>query len=142
MWKLFANKTYKRLYRIYQYCEEFYSNTFKNGFGTIEFKSNLGDVRIEIIKGYNSLEDIYLSYANYAGSTVFTITAYTTTFDVSPLLNDELTGHDVDLALYELEEYLYSTYGDINKILSDKEKDYKEKLKRHRQELKILEEGC
>lgn len=139
----FFNKTYKRLSRIYKYAETFYADTEHAGkLGKsylIEFHSALGDVRIEIIKKDFGQYDYELSYANYAGSTVFSIQASKLEFDVSPLLSDNLSGHDVDLAVLELEEYLFLTYGDINKILKEREKERKLNLKRHKQELKVLE---
>jgi len=138
-----ANKTFKRLKRIFKYAEVFYSDTKTVGkYGEsylIEFHSALGDVRIEIKHFEFGQVDYELSYANYAGSTVFSINANTWDFDVTPLLNDDLSGHDVDLAVLELEEYLFIKYGDIDKVIRIKEKEEKEKLKRHKKELRVLE---
>jgi len=143
MFKLFTSKTYRRLERIYKYCQMFYEHTKEvNGLDTsyeIEFHSNLGDVCATATLLYNG--DYKLSYANYAGSVVFTIFANDLDFDVKPLLNDNLTGHDVDLALLELENYLFETFGDIKKIIQAKEQEDLAKMKRHKEELRVLENG-
>lgn len=147
---MFENKVYKRLERIFKYAKTFYTHSHHNtGSGdeyTIEFHSDLGDVQIIIFHADPFAQQVgvfnyTLEYANYAGSTVFKVCTYKDKFDVTPLLGDNLGGHDVDLAIYELEQFLKEQYGDVDKYIQQKEKERQEVLKRHKKELKILEHG-
>lgn len=146
-WGIFCNRTYRRLARIYRYCKAFYVETKRTTKAatlyTIEFHSNLGDVRVDLYSWDSPFEEgsLTLSYANYAGSTVFEIKADCDKFDVTPMLGENITGHDVDLAVLELEEFLFNKYGDIDKYTAQKEKEKRDAEKRHREELKVLENG-
>lgn len=143
-WDIFCNRTYKRLKRIYTYAKTFEPmvQTCYDGKFVINFHSELGPVMVEIEWDIMVNWWTYrLSYANYAGSTVFTVMANAENFDVEPKLGDGLGGHDIDLALLELENYLYATYGDVDKEIARREKIAKEEYNRHKQELQILERG-
>ena len=138
----FYSKTYKRLNKIYKYCKEFYEKqTHKcSDDYIINFNSALGEVEVIIKKFYTASYDIGLIYKN-KGKVIFEIYADCLKLTTNPLLNDDLGGHDIDLAILELEEYLNIQYGDINKIIKQKEKRYKDAIKRHKRELKVLEEN-
>ena len=143
-WDIFCNKTYRRLKKIYTYANTFepMGDTAYDGKFVINFHSELGPVMVEIEWDIMINWWTYrLSYANYAGSTVFTVMANSERFDVDPLLGDGLGGHDVDLALLELENYLYATYGDVYKEIERREKEAREIQERHNKELRILENG-
>lgn len=107
----------------------------------IEFKSNLGTVRVSLeLWGYSYEDDIRIEYSNYAGSTVFRIQADRTwTPFVEPMLGEDLTAHDIDLALLEIEEYLRDTYGDINTLWEEYVEYEKNKKKLHKEQVKELE---
>lgn len=107
----------------------------------IEFKSNLGTVRIFIdLWGYDYEDDLKMEYYNYAGSTVFRIQAGRTwTPLVEPMLGENLTAHDIDLALLEIEEYLRDTYGDIDILWEEYIEYEKNKKKLHEEQVKELE---
>lgn len=81
------------------------------GMISIEFKSNLGTVRINLHK--SSKKYVELSYANYAGSFVFTLEAYDNFLSVKPLLGEDIKARDIDLAIYELEQYLQNTQEEL-----------------------------
>ena len=132
-----------RLNKIYRYAKKFYGSTrvrdrYSNNY-VIEFNSALGKVKVIIMKFNTAYADIKIRYMNYPDNFVFEISACNDYFDVRPYLNDELSGHDIDLALLELEKYLYNTYGDVDAILHKEEKELKERIKRHKKELKKLE---
>ena len=81
------------------------------GIISVEFKSNLGTVRINLHK--SSKKYVELSYANYAGSFVFTLEAYDNFLSVKPLLGEDIKARDIDLAIYELEQYLQNTQEEL-----------------------------
>lgn len=102
----------------------------------INFQSNLGTVEIKLIKQFN---DVFsMEYANYAGTTVFTLKTGRFWVDVIPLLGDTLKARDVDLAIYELEQYLYNNLGEIDNLLEKHNQLEKETKERHKEELKLL----
>ena len=143
-WDIFCNRTYKRLKRIYTYAKTFEPmvQTCYDGKFVINFHSELGPVMVEIewdmmVNWWN----YRLNYANYAGSTVFTVMASPENFDVIPTLGENLGGHDIDLALLELENYLYNTYGDVYKEIERRNKEYKAKMDEHKKQLRRLENG-
>lgn len=114
---------YKRLKNLYKYCVMFdFENNDRlkkkiigNGDYALEFKSNLGTVQVIIQKDVFCYGEFILEYSNYAGSTVFTIdTLDTEILRVEPMLGEDLTAKDIDMALYELELYLQTTYGDVD----------------------------
>lgn len=138
----FYSKTYKRLNKIYEYCKEFYERQIHRCSDDyiINFSSVLGEVEVTIKKFCTASYDIGLIYKN-KNKVIFEIYANCLKLTINPLLNDDLGGHDIDLAILELEEYLKLKYGDINKIIKQKEKRYKDAIKRHKRELKVLEEN-
>lgn len=143
-WDIFCNRTYKRLKRIYTYAKTFEPmvQTCYDGKFVINFHSELGPVMVEIEWDIMVNWWIYrLNYANYAGSTVFTVMASPENFDVIPTLGENLGGHDIDLALLELENYLYNTYGDVYKEIERRNKEYKAKMDEHKKQLRRLENG-
>lgn len=134
---LITTRIYKRLKHLYKYYKEFY--ILKDA---LEFTSDLGLVRVRMVTDWSYINDYHLSYANYAGTTVFEITANEDNTRVTPLLHpDKLSGRAVDLALLELETYLYNTHGDIDKYLENKAVEAAQNYRFHLDELKILEEG-
>ena len=101
------------------------------------FQSNLGQVQIKLIKQFNNVYK--MEYANYAGTTVFELSTSKYWVDVAPLLGETLKAKDVDLAIYELEQYLYNNLGDIENIIGNKASMLDERMRKHKEQLKILE---
>lgn len=106
---------------------------------SLSFESNLGLVKIDITKQFNGLYS--MEYANYAGTTVFELKTGPFWVEVVPMLGDELTAKDVDLAIYELEKYLYNNLGDIENIQKRQELIFNRKKDLHKKELTLLERG-
>lgn len=139
-------KIYRRLLTLYRYITLFDLDTDRlklletgcNEF-LVEFKSNLGTVRVGL-RYYEDNCEICMDYSNYAGSMVFYIDTYDSHIkELAPRLDGDLTAKDIDLAIYELEEYLRNTYGSIEEALEtcNKAKKYFQKL--HEQGIKELE---
>ena len=146
-------RIYKRLDNLWKYTKLFNFETDKlcvleKSINDIlfEFNSTLGTVRIRLIHYFTYDEDILLEdgfkleYSNYAGSTVFRIdTIIKKVIDIVPMLGEDLTAKDIDLAIYELEEYLFKTYGDIEEAWK-KDTEYKKfQIELHKQQVKELE---
>lgn len=147
-----SNTMYARLHNLYWYCKLFDLNTNKlqvldcnmgpdvlNDSITLQFKSNLGTVKIKLTQWWNITFYYYtLDYANYAGSTIFEIKSYPADNEVDPQLGFNLKAEDIDLAIFELQRYLFDVFGDIeearNKYLVKKE----QAKKLHEEELKKL----
>ena len=143
-WDIFCNRTFRRLKRIYLYASTFepITDTVYDGKFVINFNSQLGPVMVEIEWDMMINWWTYrLNYANYAGSTVFTVMANAENFDVMPTLGENLGGHEIDLALLELENYLYNTYGDVYKEIERRNKEQKAIMDEHKRQLRILENG-
>ena len=102
----------------------------------IEFSSDLGTVRISIEKKSNFF--IELSYANYAGSFVFTLKALPHNLIVTPELGQYLFAKDIDLALYELEQHIQNNTHVSENLLGDVEMS---RLVVHFDEVSKLERG-
>jgi len=136
------NKINLRLNRIYKYFKKFYpknKTVYKSSTEySIDFASSLGSVKISVRKIRTAHADMGLAYSDCTGRVIFEIISDNDKFNVTPMLDDTLSGHDVDLALLELEKFLEITYGDIDKLLIEEEKEYQQRLKRHKKELKIL----
>lgn len=105
------------------------------------FNSGLGTVKIELEVDFapDCTKHYYLSYSNYAGSTVFKIDACRKRTAVEPLLGENLMAQDIDLALYELESYLQVNLGTSKDIEDRKNNEYKRMLQLHQEQIKILE---
>ena len=101
------------------------------------FHSNLGQVHITVIKQFNNVYK--LSYANYAGTTVFEITAGQFWVDVKPMLGEHLKAKDVDLAIYELEQYLFNNLGDADDLVKKHNDLSNQRKKLHEEQIKLLE---
>ena len=130
------NKMYDRLNKLLKYCQ--YLDIEKldrisectNDICSITFyfNSNLGPVQIELI----TLNGLALSYANYAGVNVFKISCGTDWLEVQPNLNENtITPEQIDLAIYELEQYFQQCYGDIDEILRQRKLQEKKELTIH-----------
>ena len=106
-----------------------------------EFKSELGAVRVYLeLWGYDCNDDIKIEDLNYAGVLVFRIQAGRTwTPTVTPMLGEELTAKDIDLAIFEIEEYLRDTYGDIETLWEEHLAYEKNKKRLHREQVRELE---
>ena len=137
------NRLFKRLVRISNYCNEFVINSAdkinvrysSNNQQHFYFQSALGTVEIELCRGYFFVQ---MNYANYAGTTVFNICSNSCKNEVTPLLGEDLTAHDIDLAILELEEYLNATFGDVDEAIKARMLRENEKLAKHEEELRKL----
>ena len=146
-WFSCSNRMYTRLSNLFNYCTYLDLNEDKiqvleecndvaDYIVRLEFKSKLGAVRIEISKcclGYYTLK-----YTNYAGIDVFSITAYQGGNDVKPLLGKQLTAENIDLAIFELEDYLYQKYGEVQPYVDSYNKTKNVEKKLHEKELSKL----
>ena len=110
----------------------------------LQFNSALGLREIEVAHngiGFPSFE-YTLSYADYAGAMVFKVLANANEFTVTPLLGEDyLTGHEIDLAILEVEEYLKNTYGDYAELKRLRALKEAELANLHKIELDDLENG-
>lgn len=137
------NRLYDRLKRIAKYCQEVTldsADKISINFSTehsqrFYFQSALGTVQIDI---YWCDSYIEIAYANYAGTLVFFIQSDSCKNEVEPLLGETLTAHDIDLAILELEEYLMSTFGNIDEIIKTRAAQEIAKQLRHEEELRKL----
>lgn len=146
------NTMYNRLYNLYWYCKLFDLNSSKlqvlykdidkrnlKDVIELQFKSNLGTVNIELQKCFDlNCGHYVLNYANYAGSTVFAIYSYIHENEVEPQLGFNLKAHDIDLAIFELERYLFEMFGDIDQARERYKIKQENAKKLHEQELKKL----
>ena len=110
----------------------------------LRFNSALGLREIEVAHnsiGFPSFE-YTLSYADYAGAVVFKISANEHEFSVAQLLGEDyITGHEVDLAILEVEEYLRNTYGSYSDLKKLRELEEVELIRLHKIELNNIENG-
>lgn len=149
--KGFDNVLFNRLDSMYHYFEfcDVESDKLKildissNGIEAsihFEFNSNLGPVRLELTQAHLPFVVYSLDYSNYAGSTVFEIVANPGGNTVKPKLGENLMAKDIDLALYEVEQYLQQ-FGNIIELVKLEQEQEKAKQKLHEKELDKLERG-
>lgn len=106
---------------------------------TLEFKSDQGTVRVQLVRIENIGGFQYgLQYSNYAGSEVFEITTSPYWVKVEPNLGINITADDIDLAIFELEDYLEQTFGDLAEAYSNYIVEQRKIKELHEQELKKL----
>ena len=102
-----------------------------------EFQTIYGTVRIKLSRIYIGEYEYIFDYVDYTGCYAFTIKTTQTRTHIKPLLIGDIKAKDIDLSIYELEQYLKSQYGDIQDILDMKKQE--EKL--HKQEVDKLVKG-
>ena len=140
-------KIYSRIEKLWSYTRYFDLNELKNitvlddSRSTIlfEFESHLGKVRIAISNELIEHNQFWLEYANYAGSTVFELRVSKRETFIAPMLGKEINAKDIDLALYELESYLFSNLPDLEETKNKRIVDIHEKQRRHEEQISILE---
>ena len=102
-----------------------------------EFQTVYGAVRITLYSFYDVERKYTFDYVDYTGCYAFTIKTTQSRTLVKPLLVGDIKAKDIDLSIYELEQYLKTQYGDIQDILDKKEQDRKV----HKQEVDKLIKG-
>ena len=148
-WFMLPRKTviFSRLQKLWEYTQYFNLNDLPdihiveddNEYVVFQFESSLGTVQVKIENNMYIKSSFDLSYANYAGTTVFEIHACKYDTKVLPMLGEDLTAHDIDLALYEIEDYLFVNLPELEdqKRMLLAERLRVEKL--HAQQVKELE---
>ena len=141
-------RIYGRLENIWLYTEIFDLNSEKltvlekptEDDVLLEFKSSLGTVRISLWRYFDIFQNIRygMEYSNYAGSTVFKLYTGKTHLAAEPLLGENITADDIDLAILELEEYLEEKFGDIVTAYSEHLAEENRKKELHKKELEKL----
>ena len=145
-----SNRLYERLSNLVKYFiifnvqddkitileEKDYEN--KDYFCLFDFNSDQGMVRVTLSK-HNIGFDLYnLEYTNYAGVQLFEIESNPEDNIITPNLGVDLMAQDIDLAIFELECYLFEKHGDINIAYAKWNQEQKELKQLHHQELQKL----
>ena len=102
-----------------------------------EFKTVYGTVRITLFRFYDIDRKYTFDYVDYTGCYAFKIKTSQNRTLIKPLLVGDIKAKDIDLSIYELEQYLKTQYGNIQDILAKKEQDRKV----HKQEVDKLVKG-